>query len=200
MLAYLVFCYQGSLWFLRILFHLQSIIDIPLINPQLNCPSGVSCQLICIADPIYIARSHWPSPWSTDVVTDIVILNLLLIYEILHCSCIPQLIDTWWILNDRSLLLFIFYWFALLNPDIFLPPTWSLVCFCCHYSSAIKYSSDSRNFPFHLLSTIDRSLINPQLPWSSVVDCQLIRISDPISIAPTGRVLRIMMAMLDFWY
>ena len=37
----------------------------------------------------------------------------------------------------------------------------------------------------HLHSPIDRPPINPQLPWSSDVDCWLIRIADPIYITPT---------------
>ena len=64
-----------------------------------------------------------------------------------------------------------------------LPLTWSLVCFCCHWSSAIKCASDFLIFLLQLLSIIDRPLINPQFTWSSSVDCLLILISDPIYIA-----------------
>ena len=104
------------------------------------------------------------------------------------CSCTPKMIDPWSILNDPCLLLFIVDWFASVITDLFLPLTQSLVFWCRHWSSYIKYFSTFRENSLHLHSTIDTLLINLQLSWSYDVDCWLICIAGPRSITPTDPV------------
>ena len=97
-----------------------------MIDPQLPWSSDVDFQLICIADPRSIARSHRTVTWSAAVVTSFLLSNIpLIIGKILAIA----------------------------------PP-------------------------------IDRPPINPQLTWSSAVDCLLICINDPIYITPTDPVPR----------
>ena len=94
----------------------------------------------------------------------------------------------WYIRNNHGLLLLIVNRFASLSPYILLPPNWSLVCCCCHWSSATKYSPSLKNSSLHLHSTIYRPLIDPQSPWFFAVDCRLLHIADPIYISPTDPV------------
>ena len=67
-----VFCYQIFLWFSENSLHLHSKLYTPLINPQLHWSSAVYCQLICIADPIYIS--------PTDPIPGILLLSMVLCY------------------------------------------------------------------------------------------------------------------------
>ena len=134
---------------------------------------------------IYI--SHWSSPWSSVVVTGILLPNIPLIFEKNPCTCTPQLIDSWYILNYPGLFLLIVNGFTLLILYLLLPPTRYLVFCCRHWSSTIKYSSGFRNISLRLHSTIDRPLINHQLPWFSYVNCRLIHTSDPVSITCSHR-------------
>ena len=87
-----------------------------------------------------------------------------------------------------------------MTPDLSLPPIRSLVFCCCHWSSAIKYSSYFWKKSFRLYSTIDRPLINPQWSWSSDVYCRFISISNPISITPTDLVPGLLLLSLVFCY
>ena len=132
--------------------------------------------------------------------------SLLFYYEIFlwfskkTCICFPQMIDPWSTLNYPGLLLLIVDWFTSLVTNLLLPLTQYLVYCCHHWSYGIKSSSDFRNFFFHLHSKIDKTLINPQLPWSSVVDCWLICIAHPIYIAPTDPVPGLLFLLLVFCY
>ena len=47
---------------------------------------------------------------------------------------------------------------------------------------------------------MDRTLINPKLPWYSAVNCQLIRIDDPRSISTAEPVLGLLLLSLVFCY
>ena len=52
----------------------------------------------------------------------------------------------------------------------------------------------------HFHSNNDIPMINPLLPWSYTVDCLLIHIADPRSIAPTDPVPGVLMSSLVFYY
>ena len=127
--------------------------------------------------------SRWSIPWTTSVVTGCLISNIPLIFENLPCTCTSQLIDPWSIHNKPRIILLIVEWFASLTPDLLIPLTQYLVLCCCHWSYAIRYSSDFPKFSLHLHSTIDRPLKIPQLLWYSAVDCWLICVADHRSIA-----------------
>ena len=165
--------------------HLHSPIDRPLIDPQLPWYSAVDCWLIIISYPKPIACSHQPITWYSVVVTGLLLYNLPLIFEKNPYTSTPQLIDPLLILNYPGILLLIIDWFKSLTLDLFLPSTRFLVFWCRHWYFSIKYYSDFRKFSLQLYPTIDIPLIDTQLPWYSVVDCQLIRISDPRFISPT---------------
>ena len=137
--------------------------------------------------------SHWPGTWSSAVVTGLLLSNNPLVFENVPCTCTPQLIDPWSILNHPGLMMFIVDWFVSLTPDLLLPLTWSLLFFCHHWSSDIKYSSDFLKISLHLHYTTDRPLVNHKLPWFSAVDCWLIHIDESISISPTDTVPGLLM-------
>ena len=199
---YLVFCcshwssdIKYSSYFRKKSLHLYSTIDRPLINRQLPWSYAVDYWRIRIADPRSITPSHPYSHWSSAVIIGLMLSNIPLVFE-----KFLALADHWLILNHPGLLLLIFDWCTSLTPDLFLPPTQSLVFFCRHWSSDIKSSSYFRNFSFHLRSKIDRPLTNRQLPWSSGVYCWLICISDPRYIAPTNRVPSLLLSSLVLCY
>ena len=123
LLLSLVLCYKIFLLFPKNSLHLHSTIDIPLIDPQLTWSYYVNFRLICISDPISITRSHQPSAWYAPFVTGLLLSNLPLIFQNLSCSCTPQWIDPWSILNHPGLLMLIFNWFVSLTPYLLLAPT-----------------------------------------------------------------------------
>ena len=171
LLSSLTFCYKIFLWFSKISLALAPH------NWQFPDQSSITlvfCYWLSIDSHCWtqIARSHRPDPWYFSVVTGLLLSNLHLILEKIPCTCTPQFIDSWSIINYPGLLLFIVNWFTLLTPDCLLLMTWSLVFCCCHWYSAIKYSSEFRKISLHLHSTIDRPLINtstmdrpPINPW-----------------------------------
>ena len=157
LLSSLVFCYQIFIWFSKISFHLHSTIDRPLINPQLPWSSSVNFLFICTSEPVSITRSHQPVTWYAAVVTGLLLSNLPLIFENFPCTCTPQLIDPWLILNYPGLLMLISNWFASLTTDLSLAPTdpfigmlLSSMVFC--YQIFLWFSEKS----LHLHSPIDR--------------------------------------------
>ena len=129
------------------------------------------------------------------------ISTLPMIFKSFPCTCTPQLIYPWSILNDPSLLLLSVDQFTSLTLYLLLPLTQYLVYFCCHLSSAIKSSPGCRTFSLHLHFTIYRHLINHQWPWFPDVYYQLISISDPdILLSPTGMVPGLLLLSLIFCY
>ena len=147
------------------------------LNPQYLFPSD-NLLSYCLLAPTHPVPSLLLPNFLPDR-----LIALPLIFEIFPCT--SQFIDPWSILNHPGFLMLIVDLFASLTLDLSLPPTQSLVLWCCHWSSDIKSSSYFRNISLHLHSTIYRPLINTQLTWSSYVDCWLIHISYPRSIAPT---------------
>ena len=144
----------------------------------------------------------------TEPVLGLLLSSLLFFYQILFwfsTLCLAVAFHNWYTPNEFSITLVFCCWLYIdlhCLPKIycFLPLTRSLVCWYCHWYSAIKYSSDFRKFPLHLHSTIDRPMINPQQPWSSVVDCWSIHITGPGSIAPTDPVPGLLLSSLVLYY
>ena len=170
------------------------LIALPLILEKFTCTtkwitpnwSSITLLFFCWLSidshcwpQIYI--SHQPGAWSTSVVTGLLLSNLPLIFEKNPCTCSPQFIDSWSILNYLDLLMLVINWFSSWTPYIFLPPTHLLVFWCRHCSYAIKNFSDFRKYYLNLNSIIDRPLIYPSTidrplidtlsPCSSSVDC-----------------------------
>ena len=107
--------------------------------------------------------------------------------------------------NQSSITLVFCYWLSIdfrhwTHICHSLPLNRYLVCCCCHWSSAIKSSSDFRIFALQLLPTTYRPLINPQLSWSFAADRLLIHIYDPKSISTTNPVLGMLLLSLVFRY
>ena len=109
--------------FRKISLHLNSATDRPLIDPQSIWSSAAKCKLICIVDPRYIAHSllptrslffccfHWYSTFKS--YSD---------FRKIPCTCTPQVIHLWLILNHHGLLLLIVNWFVYLNTYLSLTP------------------------------------------------------------------------------
>ena len=145
-----------------------------------------------------IAPTH---PLPTFLLSNLLPDHLIILPLIFgNFPCTPQLIDPWYIRSHPGLMLFIVNWFESLSLYLLLPLTWSLVWCCCHWSYDVKSSSDFRKISLHLHSTIDRHLIDPQSPWFSAIDCQMIRIADPIYISPANPVPSLLLSSPVFCY